>query len=109
MAEASEENLGTEALAERDIRAGTTSEDTRDVYTCYSTQEMERAVEVLVEHGIDVLVRDQTSSAFPTRVGLQGRMVLAVPETVWADARAHLTAAIEDTVLGDEGDLSAPA
>jgi hypothetical protein len=110
MAGASEENLGTPGQPERDVRYDTTQEDMRDVYTCYSTQEMDRAVEVLVEQGIDVLVRDQTSSAFPTHVGLQGRMTVAVPETVWAEARAHLTTAIEDTVLGGEGALiSEPA
>ena len=74
-----------------------------DVYICYDAQLTDRALEVLEEAGIECLLRDRTSSAFPVNVGLAGQKVIAVPAHLVGQARTCLAGAVEDGVLSADG------
>ena len=83
----------------------TTTEEMANVYACYNTQQVERVVGILQENGLDVLVRDRSSSAFPTYVGTTAQQLVAVAKHEHDRARDILQAAITDEILPGEGDF----
>ena len=76
-----------------------------DVYACFDEQEMLRSRELLEANGIEVLVRDRASSAFPTTVGLTATKILAVAPAHHERARTILGTAVADGVLGSDGEI----
>lgn len=74
-----------------------------DVYVCYDAHLTDVAMEVLEEAGIEYLLRDNGSSAFPTNVGYGGQKVIAVPAHLVGQARTCLLGAVEDNVLPGDG------
>jgi hypothetical protein len=87
---------------------GTTEQDTTDVYVCYDPQESQRVIEVLRAAGIDPLVRDRGSTAFPLNVGTESQKLIAVTREDAERARPIVEAAIQDGVLVGEGKVVAP-
>jgi len=86
--------------------ASGTSEDTIDVFVCYDSQLAERVSELLREAGVEALVRDRTSMAFPTTIGTTGEQRIAVPSPQVAAAAAALESAVGDGVITtDEGEI----
>jgi hypothetical protein len=80
-------------------------EDLVDVYECWEVQQAERLATVLRNSDIHVLVRDRSSSAFPTNVGKTAQQFLAVPRKQVADARSVISNAVNDGVVPAEGSL----
>ncbi len=81
------------------------SADMTDVFECYNAQEAERVAEVLVTEGLEVLVRDRSSSSFPTNIGHTAKQLIAVPAGEFAKARGLIESAITDGVISSEGKL----
>lgn len=96
---------GTRACAEcgatlvATLKDGTLPGDTADVYVCWDEQQLERVTELLDGEGIDWLVRDHGSSAFPLTVGDSAKRVVAVPATELTQAQQIIATAIADGVL----------
>jgi hypothetical protein len=80
-------------------------EELVDVYECWEGQQAERLATVLRDSDIHVLVRDRSSSAFPTNVGKTAQQLLAVPREQAADARSVISNAVNDGVVPAEGNL----
>lgn len=77
-----------------------------DSYICYDEQLADRVVTLLTEQGVDALVRDRSSHAFPTTVGKTNSRIIAVPGQQLERARELLRAAIIDEVIPeDSGEL----
>ena len=76
-----------------------------DVYVCYDGRLAERVAELLVRDGIEVLIRDRTSSAFPTTVGETAMQIVAVDEASRPRARELIKAAVADGVVAADGKL----
>lgn len=76
-----------------------------DVYVCFDAGEAERIGEVLVVDGIEVLIRDRTSSAFPMNVGEQAKQIVAVSQSDLPRARELIEAAVADGVVSPDGKL----
>lgn len=74
-----------------------------DVYLCYDEQEAERAQGVLEDEGIQTLLRDHASTAFPMNVGATSEKLIAVAPDAATRAGELLQAAISDGVLVGEG------
>lgn len=83
----------------------TSDEEMLDVYACYDAQELERARELLADRGLEVLLRDRGSTAFPTTVGMTATKLVAVRATQHKVALEVLRSAIADGVLVPEGHL----
>jgi hypothetical protein len=80
--------------------------DTVDIYLCYDPQEAQRVIEVLRAAGIDPLLRDQSSSAFPIpAVGSVSQKLIAVTAEDAERARTVVDAAIQDGVIVGEGQV----
>ena len=80
-----------------------------DVYVCYNDPQAHRAMEMLASTGIETLLRDRSSSAFPTNIGTTSAKFLAVTSHDAEQARSILRAGIEDEVLEKEGQVLAGA
>jgi len=78
-----------------------------DVYTCYDSGEAERVAEVLVREGIETLIRDRSSSSFPTTVGKTAQQIIAVSRSEARQARSLIHTAIDDGVISSHGELLA--
>lgn len=95
---------GTE-LVESLSEAGSPDE-MLDVYSVFNPVEADRLVEVLVEGGVEAMVRDRASSAFPTPgVGTTGEQIIAVPVRLQDKAREIVKSAIADEVISSEGNF----
>ncbi|MEE8409895.1 MAG: hypothetical protein V3T05_09835 [Myxococcota bacterium] len=81
------------------------STDMTDVFECYDAQEAERVAEVLMVEGLAVLVRDRSSSAFPTTVGHTAKQLIAVPAAEQPLARNLIEAAVTDGIISSDGRL----
>ena len=81
------------------------TEDMIDIYECYEPQQAERLAVVLSNRGVHVLVRDRSSSAFPTTVGKTSQQLLAVPRDQRELARSIIEAAVDDGVVPPEGEM----
>ena len=79
--------------------------DLVDVYVCYDEQIADRAVALLEDNGIEVLIRDHSSSAFPVTVGEATAQFVAVAASQRQQAQKLLSDAIADTVLTGDGHL----
>ena len=80
-------DCGAELVAEPPLGEEPLAGDRIDVYVCYNDQQAIRAIGVLGEGGIEGLLRDRASSAFPTTVGMTAQKVIAVGPIVshaWA-------------------------
>lgn len=81
-------------------------EEMADVYVCYDEQLAERIVAMLKASGIEPLVRDRTSHAFPTTMGTSSERRVAVLVSEADRARRVLRDALEDGVLhSTDGEL----
>ena len=87
---------------------GSSDETMDDIYVCYDAQLTDLALEVLEEAGIECLLRDHASSAFPTNVGFAGKKVIAVPTHLVSQARTCLLGAVEDGILPGDGTVIEP-
>jgi hypothetical protein len=76
-----------------------------DLYVCYNETQADRLVDLLAEEGIEVLLRDKTSTAFPLNVGTQGERIIAVREIDFAKGAEVIQAAIADEVVSADGRL----
>jgi hypothetical protein len=106
-----EYEAGTEVCAECNVPlvdslpdAGGPAELT-DLYVCYDAGEAERLAEVLVSDGIEVMVRDRSSTAFPMNVGEQAKQIIAVGGSDLARARELIKTAVADGVVSPDGKL----
>jgi hypothetical protein len=93
------------ALVDRLVDDATT-QDTVDVYRCWDEQELQRVIEVLRAAGVDTLLRDKTSSAFPMPGVDQGK-IIAVTRDDAERARTIVEAAIQDGVIVGDGQVLA--
>ncbi len=82
-----------------------TETEMADLYVCYDAQQAERMAALLHGEGIAALVRDRSSSAFPTTVGTTAKRVVAVPAERRDHARQVIETAIADGVLPQDGEL----
>jgi hypothetical protein len=81
-------------------------DDTVDVFVCYDSQLVERVSELLRDAGVEALVRDSTSTAFPTNIGTTGERRIAVPSPQVAAAAVALESAVGDGVITkEEGEI----
>jgi hypothetical protein len=80
-----------------------------DIYACFDDQESTRAKHILVEAGIEVLVRDRSSHDFPTHFGDGTKQTIAVPSGEVDRAREIVGGAVTDGVLPEGQLLSTPA
>ena len=87
------------------LEDGASTDDMVDVYECYEPQQAERLATVLRNRAVHVLVRDRSSSAFPTTVGTTAQQLLAVPRDERAHAQSIIEAAIHDGVVPPEGKM----
>jgi hypothetical protein len=93
-------------VAELDAPRRGSNDDTVDVFVCYDSQLVERVSELLRDAGVGALVRDRTSTAFPTTVGTSGERRIAVPSPQVGAAAAALERAVGDGVITrDEGEI----
>ena len=74
-----------------------------DIYTVYDAGEVDRVVAILKESGIEGLVRDHSSSPFPTNLGSLAERVIAVRAEETQKARAIIQQAIDDEVISSSG------
>jgi hypothetical protein len=88
-----------------ELHDATSAADTVDIYACYETQQAERLVEILEEEGLDVLVRDRSSTLFPTNVGKSAQHIIAVAGSSADRAREVITSAVRDGVVPDDGEM----
>jgi hypothetical protein len=80
-----------------------TTSDTVDIYICYDAQQATRLADLLSNKGMHVLVRDRSSSAFPTNVGRTAQHVVAVPIGDREHAQSVIEAAIHDGIVPADG------
>jgi len=83
----------------------TASSDMVDVYVCYEAQQVERVLDVLRSAGLETLLRDRASQAFPTNVGHTAEKLVAVSGNDTGRARELLQAAIDDGVIPSDGEI----
>lgn len=76
-----------------------------DVYVCHDIQHAERVADILREAGIEPLLRDRSSTPFPTAVGLMAERRIAVHADGATQARETIRAAIDDGIIGSEGEI----
>ena len=76
-----------------------------DIYVCHDAQHADRILDILRSEGLTPLLRDRSSSAFPTQIGIMGEQLIAVHEDEAPKARTVISAAIEDGVVPEEGEL----
>lgn len=88
-----------DVLAEPDVDPA----DMVDVYACYDGQQATFAQQLLRDEGVESLVRDRASSAFPTTVGRSAERILAVHPDALEQARDILTRAVQDDVIPSDG------
>jgi len=74
-----------------------------NVYVCFDGQNAERALELLLSEGIEPLLRDNASTAFPIDAGTESKKLIAVSHADLVKARELLSAAVADEVLLDTG------
>jgi hypothetical protein len=77
------------------------SEDTQDVFLCFDAQLAERMADLLRAGGLSPLVREHFSSALPLPVGGDGERRVAVAASEVERARALITQAMLDGVIGE--------
>lgn len=83
----------------------TSTEEMMDVYACYDAQQMERVQQILVERGLEVLLRDRASTSFPTTVGMTATKLVAVRADQHETALGIIRGALEDGMLPGDGHL----
>ena len=83
----------------------TSGDSLRDLYRCHDEQEMTRLLELLREANIEFLVRDHSSSVFPTTVGHGAEQILAVQSDDWDHARTLIAEAVSDSMIPYSGEL----
>jgi hypothetical protein len=93
-----------DALVDR-LADDSSTDDMVDIYECYEPQQAERLATVLSNRAVHVLVRDRSSSAFPTNVGKTAQQLLAVPREQREHAQSIIEAAIHDGVVPPEGKM----
>ena len=88
------------------LEATGSNDDTVDVFVCYDSQLADRVTELLREAGVEALVRDRSSTAFPTNIGMTGEQRIAVPSPQVAAAATALESAVGDGVIApDQGEI----
>ena len=76
-----------------------------DVYVCYETFEAQRIADMLQRIGIETLIRNRSSAAFPTTIGMTSEQHVAVLAQDFNEAHQLIQAAIEDHVISNDGHL----
>ena len=76
-----------------------------DVYICYEAFEAQRIADMLQRVGIEALIRNRASAAFPTNVGMTSEQHVAVLAQDFNEAHQLIQAAIEDHVISNDGHL----
>ncbi|MEZ4269928.1 MAG: hypothetical protein R3C68_00345 [Myxococcota bacterium] len=79
--------------------------DMLDVYVSYNPVQTDRILELLLSAGIEPLLRDRSSSAFPISVGGANAQLIAIPENQVERTRMLIRTAREDGVIDDEGEF----
>jgi len=77
------------------------ADGTAEVFITADPVEMQVAVGILEEDGIEGIVRDLHMSSYPMNVGLLGELRLVVAAGMADEARRILLAAVEDGALGE--------
>ena len=104
-----EANATVCAECDKSLVAGleaTTEEDMEDLFVCTNEAQMERALGLLRDAGVEALVREHNSTMFPMKVGMMAERIIAVPCHRASEARAVLQAAMDDHVLVREGSFA---
>ncbi|MBJ80498.1 MAG: hypothetical protein CMH60_04195 [Myxococcales bacterium] len=78
-------------------------EEMLDIYRCYDHQEALRLLDLLETKNIEGLLRDRSTSAFPTSVGMTSQQIIAVLSSDQQEAVAAIKTAINDEVVSGEG------
>jgi hypothetical protein len=79
------------------------SEETVDVFVCFDAQVATRVVGILTDGGVEGMVRDRSSSAFPMNVGIEAKQIIAVAAHDAQTAADIIAQAVEDGVLPAAG------
>lgn len=74
-----------------------------EFYECYDQGEALRAVALLTDDGIAAMMRDNSSSSFPTTVGTSAARRVLVDTGKVGEARGLLEAARSDEVISTDG------
>ena len=97
-------DLDTEFVAiEEEQEDEGTIEEMCDLYRCYEHQDALRLVDLLTDNNIEALLRDRSTSAFPTNVGMTSQQIIAVTQADQAKAQEIIKAALSDEVVSSEG------
>lgn len=79
--------------------------DMVDIYLCNDEQMADRVRALLEDEGIEVMVRDHASTAFPVSAGEGAEQRIAVAASQETAARKILADAMTDGLLAGEGEL----
>ena len=81
----------------------TYNDELLDFYVCYNAMEADRVLDLLTIAGIEWLIRDRSSNAFPTCDPHAREQHIAVVQGQHSEAQHLLQNAIEDGVINSDG------